>query len=89
MPRKRGLKVSPLLGYDRSQDEGAIAQLGERLHGMQEVGGSIPPGSTSLRSLSSKARLARRLSRRSSAGAKGDELLLRLGRSSVHQITIP
>ena len=26
---------------------GAIAQLGERLHGMQEVGGSIPPGSTS------------------------------------------
>src|SRR5215471_2614949 len=30
---------------------GAIAQLGERLHGMQEVGGSIPPGSTSLRSL--------------------------------------
>jgi hypothetical protein len=31
--------------------KGAIAQLGERLHGMQEVGGSIPPGSTSLRSL--------------------------------------
>ena len=29
----------------RGQD-GAIAQLGERLHGMQEVGGSIPPGST-------------------------------------------
>ena len=28
---------------------GAIAQLGERLHGMQEVGGSSPPGSTSLR----------------------------------------
>jgi PD-(D/E)XK endonuclease len=25
---------------------GAIAQLGERLHGMQEVGGSSPPGST-------------------------------------------
>jgi len=25
---------------------GAIAQLGERLHGMQEVGGSTPPGST-------------------------------------------
>jgi hypothetical protein len=25
---------------------GALAQLGERLHGMQEVGGSIPPGST-------------------------------------------
>ena len=29
---------------------GAIAQLGERLHGMQEVGGSIPPGSTRPRS---------------------------------------
>ncbi|CCQ11263.1 hypothetical protein PALB_21400 [Pseudoalteromonas luteoviolacea B = ATCC 29581] len=26
--------------------DGAIAQLGERLHGMQEVGGSIPPSST-------------------------------------------
>src|SRR3954464_11360537 len=25
---------------------GAIAQLVERLHGMQEVGGSTPPGST-------------------------------------------
>ena len=29
-----------------SDEFGAIAQLGERLHGMQEVGGSIPPGST-------------------------------------------
>src|SRR5262245_52488797 len=28
---------------------GAIAQLGERLHGMQEVDGSIPSGSTRLR----------------------------------------
>ena len=30
----------------RAFDFGAIAQLGERLHGMQEVGGSIPPSST-------------------------------------------
>src|SRR5690606_3282460 len=30
----------------RASSRGAIAQLGERLHGMQEVGGSIPPGST-------------------------------------------
>ena len=37
-------------GVPESSD-GAIAQLGERLHGMQEVGGSIPPGSTSLRRL--------------------------------------
>ncbi len=28
---------------------GAIAQLGERLNGIQEVAGSIPAGSTSLR----------------------------------------
>ena len=28
--------------------DGAIAQLGERLHGMQEVSGSIPLGSTNL-----------------------------------------
>ena len=28
---------------------GAIAQLGERLHGMQEVSGSIPLGSTNFR----------------------------------------
>jgi hypothetical protein len=27
---------------------GAIAQLGERLNGIQEVGGSTPPGSTNL-----------------------------------------
>ncbi len=26
--------------------DGALAQLGERLHGMQEVSGSIPLGST-------------------------------------------
>ena len=26
--------------------DGAIAQLGERLNGIQEVGGSTPPGST-------------------------------------------
>ncbi len=34
------------LPYLRRPPHGAIAQLGERLHGMQEVGGSIPPGST-------------------------------------------
>jgi hypothetical protein len=28
--------------------DGALAQLGERLHGMQEVSGSIPLGSTIL-----------------------------------------
>ena len=33
---------------------GGIAQLGERLHGMQEVSGSIPLSSTKTRSLSSR-----------------------------------
>ena len=31
---------------DAGPPKGAIAQLGERLNGIQEVGGSIPPGST-------------------------------------------
>ena len=31
---------------DRIDQDGAIAQLGERLNGIQEVGGSTPPGST-------------------------------------------
>jgi hypothetical protein len=31
--------------------DGAIAQLGERIVRNDEVGGSIPPGSTSIRSL--------------------------------------
>ena len=34
------------INFRAFQIRGAIAQLGERLHGMQEVGGSIPPGST-------------------------------------------
>ena len=37
----QGRPVARLEGYI-----GAIAQLGERLHGMQEVSGSIPLGST-------------------------------------------
>ena len=35
---------------ERILEIGAIAQLGERLHGMQEVSGSIPLGSTNFRS---------------------------------------
>ena len=35
-------------GRQSNRLTGAIAQLGERLHGMQEVGGSIPPGSTNI-----------------------------------------
>ena len=65
----------------RANGYGAIAQLGERLHGMQEVGGSIPPGSTSLRLLrklrlgkphaSPSQRSKRRLPRRSLKGEAG------------------
>ena len=37
----------PLAGrYHAHLLKGAIAQLGERLHGMQEVAGSIPASST-------------------------------------------
>ena len=32
-----------------SRPRGAMAQLGERSHGMQEVGGSIPPSSTTIK----------------------------------------
>jgi len=38
------------------QRRGAIAQLGERLHGMQEVAGSIPAGSTNFQKKFRKAR---------------------------------
>jgi hypothetical protein len=43
-----GFNYLTYLRTDRKlpRPRGAIAQLGERLHGMQEVGGSIPPGST-------------------------------------------
>src|SRR5215469_7601221 len=39
------------IGYQTGPSNwyGAIAQLGERLHGMQEVSGSIPLGSTNFR----------------------------------------
>src|SRR4051812_8125014 len=58
---------------------GAIAQLGERLHGMQEVGGSIPPGSTTLRQVASRgaaalSHLAKRGVRRSPKGEDGPKL---------------
>src|ERR1700684_4458725 len=45
--------MAPIAGRSRSRGgyEGAIAQLGERVVRNDEVGGSIPPGSTSLRSL--------------------------------------
>src|SRR5437764_7429920 len=45
---------------------GAIAQLGERLNGIQEVGGSTPPGSTSFREAKTV--------RRSPLGEGGPEL---------------
>ncbi|SPC13036.1 hypothetical protein CO2235_170159 [Cupriavidus oxalaticus] len=40
------------------QYHGAIAQLGERLHGMQEVSGSIPLSSTKIQVASSQYRVA-------------------------------
>jgi hypothetical protein len=48
MPRIAALlfRVTYLIEERLKAPIGAIAQLGERLHGMQEVGGSIPPSST-------------------------------------------
>ncbi len=37
--------------------DGAIAQLGERLHGMQEVSGSIPLSSTNFPQINQAIRL--------------------------------
>ena len=51
LPRKSPKACGSMVRETMPNCDGAIAQLGERLHGMQEVGGSIPPGSTSLRSL--------------------------------------
>ena len=48
MPRMRPAVTEQSQNIVRVPEDGAIAQLGERLHGMQEVGGSIPPGSTKL-----------------------------------------
>ena len=52
MQSRQGLVIGPLR-FDQGAPiirvpQGAIAQLGERLHGMQEVVGSIPTGSTIL-----------------------------------------
>ena len=39
-------------GLGKPEPQGGIAQLGERLHGMQEVSGSIPLTSTNSRKVS-------------------------------------
>ncbi len=43
---KSSLTNDPVTASHAATRDGAIAQLGERLHGMQEVSGSIPLGST-------------------------------------------
>ncbi len=66
-------------GSFRSGRDGAIAQLGERVVRNDEVGGSIPPGSTTLRpsgfAWRSHAR-ARRAKRGARHSPKGDDGLL-------------
>ena len=51
---------NPVTSTICSTDFGAIAQLGERLHGMQEVSGSIPLGSTNQRVIGCLAQLVER-----------------------------
>jgi hypothetical protein len=45
-----GLAAGGVPGYRTGSQAGAVAQLGERLNGIQEVRGSIPLGSTNLHS---------------------------------------
>ena len=44
--QESGTKAFLVTDYRLLIPDGAIAQLGERLNGIQEVGGSTPPGST-------------------------------------------
>ena len=46
-----GARSSNAAQRQKDKQKGAIAQLGERLPCTQEVGGSIPPGSTNSHSL--------------------------------------
>jgi hypothetical protein len=54
---------------------GAIAQLGERLHGMQEVSGSIPLGSTNL-PLASRATVGKPMKKLKKSRPSGGFFLL-------------
>ncbi|VTZ62845.1 hypothetical protein EMEDMD4_440159 [Sinorhizobium medicae] len=47
-PLARHKAPRELPGPAQPDPDGAIAQLGERLHGMQEVSGSIPLSSTKI-----------------------------------------
>jgi hypothetical protein len=59
----------------RSSRKGAIAQLGERVVRNDEVGGSIPPGSTSLRWLC-QLRLGKPYR---SEGCRGEACMVKMG----------
>ena len=70
--------MAPIVGrFGSSRDgrDGAIAQLGERVVRNDEVGGSIPPGSTSLRSLR-ELRLGKPFRSEASEGCRGVARLL-------------
>ena len=57
--------VDPALPQERARKSGAIAQLGERFNGIEEVVGSIPSGSTnSLLNMNGVRRVADRWSQR-------------------------
>ena len=55
---------------------GAIAQLGEHLHGMQEVGGSTPPSSTGIQQNSFRSPSSRGLGHRPFTAVTGVRLPL-------------
>ena len=73
--------MAPIVGRRRIRGgrDGAIAQLGERVVRNDEVGGSIPPGSTSLRSLR-ELRLGKPTIERRSEGCRGVARRAKTGR---------
>ena len=83
--------MAPIVGRSspvRGGHDGAIAQLGERVVRNDEVGGSIPPGSTTLRPSgyawrSHESLKAKRGARRSPQGEDG------LYRLQPHPLTSP
>ena len=57
VPRFLDTEKTSLYSWTRLNSNGGIAQLGERLHGMQEVSGSIPLTSTNRRCSGEKVKV--------------------------------
>ena len=84
--------MAPIVGRQRFGSggrDGAIAQLGERVVRNDEVGGSIPPGSTSLRLLR-KLRLGKPMPAYRGEASEGCHVVAPLGVDGLrHRPTSP